>query len=326
MYLTMLSTLDATAWVRRGDWIVYLFPWHQNPKPRGIEPLTEGYAADSVESWFPIDDHHWYFTRWDLSRLFQETTGIRGDLYLRSTPELRRWLQRALLDGEVVAYLWRPMDQAESFASYATYFGISLGKPLPTGTMRVDPVQPVGVVEDGPQYTRYVGHTSTAERENVLDETCPSANWRSESYETASPEVREWLDKYITKKYRYDPKSGTDYYNDTLGFAAGGGFLQTTTRVAVLAKGSTLCRFHDGKGADGSWWFREPIEGDPVVYAALPPGSDPKEMVMCRVNEEVEVLEGIGAPRCSNKPGGPVQLCIPRRHVKHWMEPRITLL
>jgi len=322
----MLSTLDATAWVRRGDWIVYLFPWHRNPKPRGIEPLSEGYAADSVESWFPIDDHHWYFTRWDLSRLFQETTSIRGDLYLRSTPELRRWLQRALLEGEVVAYCWRPMDQEETFVSYAKDVGISLGKSLPAGIMHVDPVRPVGVIEDGPQYTRFVGHTSAADRANVLDETCPSANWRSESYETASPEVKAWLNTYITPARRYDAKSNKDYYNDTLGFQGGGGFLQTTTRVTVIHRGATLCRFHDGNLANGCWWFREAMDGDPVVYAALPPDSDPKEMVMCQTDEDIEALEGIGAPRCSSKPGGPIQLCLPRTAVKHWMDPKITFL
>ena len=89
--------LRAAAWVRQGEWTIFLYPWHDDPPGKGFERISEGYAADSVVSWFPIDDHHWYFTRWDLSRLFQETTGIRGDLYLRKTTELRRWLQEALL-------------------------------------------------------------------------------------------------------------------------------------------------------------------------------------------------------------------------------------
>lgn len=99
--------LDATAKLRQGDTWVLLYPWHQRPDPRpDMERIDEGFAADSVESWFPIDDHHWYFTRDDLGRLFQETTSIRGDLYLRRTQDLRRWLARALDEGEVCAYRW----------------------------------------------------------------------------------------------------------------------------------------------------------------------------------------------------------------------------
>jgi len=99
--------LYSTAWIRRGPRTVLLYPWHKKPDPRpDLERISEGYAADSVEAWFPIDDHHWYFTRDDLGRLFQETTGIRGDLYLRKTTELRRWLARALDEGEVRAYWW----------------------------------------------------------------------------------------------------------------------------------------------------------------------------------------------------------------------------
>lgn len=99
--------LDSTAYIRRSARTVVLYPWHQSPDERpDLERIDEGYAADSVESWFPIDDHHWYFTRDDLGRLFQETTGIRGDLYLRKTTELRRWLARALDEGEVRAYWW----------------------------------------------------------------------------------------------------------------------------------------------------------------------------------------------------------------------------
>ena len=96
--------LDSTAYIRRGARSVVLYPWHQSPDERpDLERIDEGYAADSVESWYPIDDHHWYFTRDDLGRLFQETTGIRGDLYLRKTIELRRWLAKALDEGEVRA-------------------------------------------------------------------------------------------------------------------------------------------------------------------------------------------------------------------------------
>ena len=108
--------LDATARINRGERMVLLFPWHQSPDEQpDLERIDEGYAADSVESWYPIDDHHWYFTRDDLGRLFQETTGILGDLSFRKTTELRRWLARALDDGEVRAYHWRQPEVPFSF-------------------------------------------------------------------------------------------------------------------------------------------------------------------------------------------------------------------
>ena len=110
--------LDATARINRGERMVLLFPWHQSPDDQpDLERIDEGYAADSVESWYPIDDHHWYFTRDDLGRLFQETTGILGDLSFRKTTELRRWLARALDDGEVRAYHWRQPEVPVSFAA-----------------------------------------------------------------------------------------------------------------------------------------------------------------------------------------------------------------
>ena len=110
--------LDATARINRGERMVLLFPWHQSPDEQpDLERIDEGYAADSVESWYPIDDHHWYFTRDDLGRLFQETTGILGDLSFRKTTELRRWLARALNEGEVRAYLWRQPEIPVSFAA-----------------------------------------------------------------------------------------------------------------------------------------------------------------------------------------------------------------
>ena len=139
--------LDAVTRVRRGDRWVLLYPWHRWPDPRpDMERIEEGYAADSVESWFPIDDHHWYFTRDDLGRLFQETTGIRGDLYLRKTHELRQWLARSLYDGEVRAYRW---DESPPDLSG---FGAS-----PVAVAYVP--QPLPPVEESPEKCEYCGKT-----------------------------------------------------------------------------------------------------------------------------------------------------------------------
>jgi len=137
--------LGPTAKVRRGDTWVLLYPWHQAPDPRpDLERISEGYAADSVESWFPIDDHHWYFTRDDLGRLFQETTAIRGDLYLRKTTELRRWLARALDEGEVRAYRWEePQPDLSGF-----------GAPPAVAAYVPQPLPPV---EEKPEKCEYCG-------------------------------------------------------------------------------------------------------------------------------------------------------------------------
>jgi len=138
--------LDATARVRRGDSWILFYPWHQKPDPRpDMERIGEGYAADSVESWFPIDDHHWYFTRDDLGRLFQETTSIRGDLYMRKTHELRQWLARALDDGEVRAYRWdEPQPDISGF-----------GEPPVTVAYVPRPLPPV---EEAPEKCEYCGN------------------------------------------------------------------------------------------------------------------------------------------------------------------------
>ena len=63
----------------------------------------------------------------------------------------------------------------------------------------------------------------------------------------------------------------------------------------------------------GGWWFEAPLQGDPRVYAALPSFSKAAYMVKAHTKEEIQVLYGIGAPRCSNKPGGPEQILVAYR-------------
>ena len=325
----MLDTLYATAWVRQGDWIIYLYPWHQNPQPHGIDPISEGYAADSVESWFPIDDHHWYFTRWDLGRLFQETTGIRGDLYLRKTTELRRWLQEALLSGEVVAYRAQDLMPTEPTEPAApTDLTVPMGPTAPaappiltppTEPLTANPRRPIFPVRESstlsprklsPDDSHHVfGNSGPSEGlPDELAESCPSVNWRSEDVSTASPEVHAWLQKNMSTRYR-----GTrDGWNYTLGSLDGGGFIAGTARVVILSKNTPLWRFYGGDaGPYGGWWSHEAYRGDPREFSALPPGCTGEHLVQGVAQENIEVLEGLGAPRCTNKPGGPAQLYLP---------------
>jgi hypothetical protein len=44
-------------------------------------------------------------------------------------------------------------------------------------------------------------------------------------------------------------------------------------------------------------------------------GGTGEKLVACEINKPTKVLMGIGAPRCSNKPGGPVQVCLPYKSV-----------
>ena len=155
--------LYSTAWIRRGPRTVLLYPWHKKPDPRpDLERISEGYAADSVEAWFPIDDHHWYFTRDDLGRLFQETTGIRGDLYLRKTTELRRWLAQALDEGEVRAYWWAEPEFTFHSSTAAETVPAALIAPKPVAieeTPNEKPAKPSDKDKDIPDFLKFPDDT-----------------------------------------------------------------------------------------------------------------------------------------------------------------------
>ena len=374
--------LRAAAWVRQGEWTIFLYPWHADPPGKGFERISEGHAADSVVSWFPIDDHHWYFTRDDLGRIFQRTTGIYGDLCYRKTTELRRWLAGALDSGEVRAYRWQewfrliepedsetdagkslPQSQlgldhkattsdkgpspangnsgtaetsggvsapqwrewdrsAETLAEYGTAMGIDLGTPMHPSKLDF---HHISRIRNSIPYPAFVSSGTTEPLPNLTDETCPSPSWRSESVSTASPEVLAWFKKYDLNGN--DPK--VDRWNTTLGASGGGGFLRGSTHVVTLPAGQCLYRSFDelekGAPARGGWWFKKPLRGDPRVFAALPDYCPGTFMARCRVDAPIEALEGLGAPRCSNKPGGPIQHCLPFVNVSEAQDPRIEL-
>lgn len=134
---------------------------------------------------------------------------------------------------------------------------------------------------------------------NERSPECPSSSFRSERIATAHPSVLKWFK---------DTETPQKFWSEILGEKGGGGFLVTTTRVVPMEEGTPLFRYFGGtSNALSTWWFTGPFEGDPRVFAALPPDSSADQLVKARVKKKIDVLAGIGAPRCSNKPGGPVQ-------------------
>ncbi len=134
--------------------------------------------------------------------------------------------------------------------------------------------------------------------------TCTAPNCRSESAATAPQSVRDHL-------ARTDPR-GQPHWNNTLGSGMGGGFLRGTSRVTTLRRGTMLVRYYGGgAGRMGGWWAYAPTAGDPRRDLALPQDSSASRMCKGRIKKDCKALKGKGAPRCTNKPGGPDQVCLP---------------
>jgi hypothetical protein len=134
--------------------------------------------------------------------------------------------------------------------------------------------------------------------------TCPATNHNSESTSTAKKSVNDHLAR--------TDKRGPAAHNETLGATGGGGFSRGTTSVRNLKAGTMLVRYYGGGAkAMGSWWAYGATAGDPRRDLALPRGNNASRMCKGRVKKDVKVLEGAGAPRCTNKPGGPTQVCFP---------------
>jgi hypothetical protein len=146
-----------------------------------------------------------------------------------------------------------------------------------------------------------------------------NANHRSESAETAAPEVRTWFAAAGITKQTDSREDKTVKIDKWLGRDGGGGFMAGTTRVAELPPGTVLWRYFGSSrgGPGGEWWFPAPMEGDPRVFAALPEASAADRLVRATVvgPKPLTILIGMGAPRCSDKPGGPVQYMLPKAPV-----------
>lgn len=133
------------------------------------------------------------------------------------------------------------------------------------------------------------------------DETCPSPTHASESVDTASDEVKDFLRRKVPEPY----------WNRTLGADGGGGFLRGQAAITTLPKGTQLIRYWGGAAPQmGCWWSRFPALS-PISELALPPGCPGSQQVIGTLKEDTEVIIGPGAPRCTNKPGGTEQIYIP---------------
>jgi hypothetical protein len=246
-------------------------------------------------------------SRIELSRLHHATAG-RAPAW-RSASEARAWLRRAIVSGQVAVFRRVPPMGAMGHGEYAAMLGIDRGT-VDHAAMAAGPTENShAVIRDGTgdivglsPVSIFAGTGASKGLPDDLSETCPSPNWRSESESTAVPEVRAWLDrKKVTGARR----------ERTLGRDGGGGFVATTTQVRWLDPGTTLYRYVNSAHEPwGGWWFLQPMQGDPRVYAALPPDSSAQEMVVAVTKDRLDVLYGPGAPRCSNKPGGPDQVCV----------------
>ncbi len=102
-----------------------------------------------------------------------------------------------------------------------------------------------------------------------------------------------------------------EYYKGILGEDGGGGFVSGQVTTKVVKAGTVVYRYFGGDADPcGSWWSPYPLN-NPVADNALPEGNTGQYMAVGVVQEDTEVLCGPGAPRCSNKPGGPPQYYFP---------------
>lgn len=159
---------------------------------------------------------------------------------------------------------------------------------------------------------------------DTTDETCRADNWRSESHRTASRDVLDWLSTRLWE----DTDSAKD---QVLGHEGGGGFLATTCRIARLPKGTEVYRYYDVmptySSQVGGWWTTHLVQGDPRATLALPKGTAATKLCRARLGFDIEALTGVGAPRCSNKPGGPQQwyICFADRERRVLRDPDLAL-
>ena len=141
----------------------------------------------------------------------------------------------------------------------------------------------------------------------------------SDGVGTATPEAKAWLSKNT-------PKS---YWDATLGKNGGGGFLAGQTVTKIIPKGTRVFRACGnvldaagnavaGARVDGAWWSPA-ASTDPIRDLALPSNNPATNVVEAELAHDVEVLAGPGAPRCSTKPGGPEQFCLPFEPIKNGM-------
>ncbi|MFT3867632.1 MAG: hypothetical protein QM715_03935 [Nibricoccus sp.] len=294
--------------------------------PKDVKPL--------LDQWFPIEPYDETETGPRLAGLkrysWQQTAGGAGrefDFTKITHAELVGWAKQAIEKGEIAVYEElakftmraateeKPLTAAEYEAAakeYAQKYEIDLGSAKSENSLEKIPKKS----PDAPQTYKTPTTDKPEALPNEVDDTCPAHNCRSESTDSADQEVKDWFGS------AENLKNNGDW---TLGNKGGGGFLTSTTRVVQLPEPRKLWRYCGGDSLEsGGWWSLTPLEGDPRVENALFPveaneptskGGTGEKLVSCEINKPTKVLMGIGAPRCSNKPGGPVQVCLPYKSV-----------
>jgi hypothetical protein len=154
-----------------------------------------------------------------------------------------------------------------------------------------------------------------------FDQNCPSANASSESMDSLTQQAgnpgnpNQGSAQAALKWMQQVPGK---YQNGMLGADGGGGFLPGTCGTTTVKAGTILYRYFGGAASGlGRWWSTTPLN-NPVMDNALPPGNTGEQVMKVTVRQDTEVLTGAGAPRCSNKPGGPPQLCFPQPKDDLW--------
>lgn len=235
-----------------------------------------------------------------VARLHRQATGrLHG---WQDASQARDWLERSIANGQIAIQRRTPalgvLDHPRELYPEPVLIGHEVArKPANPRTGAPEQLIPVAVFAG-------TGAAAKAGLPNDTDGSCPSDNHRSESTSTCSPQVTAWFDrKGVAQGYR----------DGTLGHHGGGGFERGKTAVRNLFAGTKLYRYVDSATWPyGAWWFLQPLDGDPRVLAALPTDSSASVMVQSRLKRDVDVLYGPGAPRCSNKPGGPEQVFVAR--------------
>jgi hypothetical protein len=236
------------------------------------------------------------------------------DLVVPSVPSVKRvallraWVEQGRIRAwrQIPSFGDQPVPNevlAPMYRSYARQIGMDPGTRVTAPAAGSGPKPLIPAAADVP-----VAERGQALPNAPLDKACPAYNWRSESHKTAKSEVVEWLRKH-------DGKTIPDEQDDVLGYRGGGGFLLQTTRISRLNQGTIIYRYYDAQGKTsnaGGWWTTDLVTGDPRQTLALPPAADgwsnsARSLARARIAFGITALTGVGAPRCSNKPGGPQQ-------------------
>jgi len=273
--------------------IYHVYRWGaEHPSPMH-HPITGSQVRILVGSWLNKEIDTVIGWR-HLVTLYEELAFSEVSAQAPTCAHLGDWLVEQIRGQRFRLYEeLPPMKPGQSFEEYARIAHVPKVAAKPLDTL---PSPKAAAPMQGYEVTAAPG--GPADLKNEISVGCPKPNFRSERVVTLEPEAREWVKDHIKRLY----------WESTIGEVGGGGFLVTTTRVTQLKAGQILYRYFGGTaGPLSTWWFLEPLEGDPRVFAALPENCTADCLVRARVRQNITALTGIGAPRCSNKPGGPVQ-------------------